>query len=63
LSVGEDLVVQRKQVFIGHRQPGMVEITQGLLPGERVIIRGTTRVGPGQSVTINRDPVAVPPKG
>ncbi len=53
LTVGEDLRVQRKQVVTGHRQPGMVEITEGLRLGERVITRGTTRVRPGQQVSID----------
>jgi membrane fusion protein (multidrug efflux system) len=59
LTVGEDLMVQQKQVVIGQRQPGMVEITEGLLPGERVITRGTMRVRPGQQVSIDgsRSPV------
>ncbi len=63
LTVGEDLRVQRKQVAIGHRQPGMVEISQGLVPGERVIVRGTTRVRPGQPVTIDGLPSSGPQTG
>jgi membrane fusion protein (multidrug efflux system) len=62
LTVGEDLIVQRKQVFIGQRQPGMVEITQGLLPGERIIARGTTRVRAGQQVSINGSKLPLPQK-
>jgi membrane fusion protein (multidrug efflux system) len=59
LAVGEDLRVQQKQVVIGHRQPGMVEITEGLLPGENIITRGTTRVRPGQQVSLDgsRSPI------
>ncbi len=63
LTVGEDLVVQRKQVFIGQRQPGLVEITQGLSPGERVIVRGTTRVRPGQRVSITESQLTSRHKG
>jgi membrane fusion protein (multidrug efflux system) len=63
LTVDENRRVQRKQVSIGHRQPGMVEISQGLLPGERVIVRGTTRVRPGQQVDINQRPSSGPPAG
>ena len=62
LIVGADLVVQRRPVVIGQRQPGMVEITQGLAPGERVIVRGTTRVRPGQQVAIDGS-TPLPPKG
>jgi membrane fusion protein (multidrug efflux system) len=53
LAVDDDSRVQRKQVSIGLREQGMVEITQGLLDGERVIVRGTTRVRPGQEVSFN----------
>ena len=63
LTVGEDLMVQRKEVFIGQRQPGLVEITQGLLPGERVIVRGTTRVRPGQRVSITESRSPAPRTG
>ncbi len=63
LTVGADNVVQRKEVFIGQRQPGLVEITQGLSPGEQVIVRGTTRVRPGQKVSISDNTTTLPPKG
>ena len=63
LAVGADNVVQRKEVFIGQRQPGLVEITQGLAPGEQVIVRGTTRVQPGQQVSISDNKPTLPPKG
>ena len=60
LTVGEDLMVQRKQVVIGQRQPGMVEITEGLLPGENIITRGTTRVRPGQQVSLDGSRLPTP---
>jgi membrane fusion protein (multidrug efflux system) len=63
LTVGADLVVRQKQVAIGQRQPGMVEITQGLAPGERIVVRGTTRVRPGQKVTIRGSQEPLPLKG
>ncbi len=63
LTVGEDLTVERKPVSIGQRQPGMVEVTQGLSPGERVIVRGTTRVQPGQKVSIKGGNEPLPAKG
>ena len=63
LTVGADLTVERKPVFIGQRQPGMVEVTQGLSPGERVIVRGTTRVQPGQKVSIKGGSEPLPAKG
>ena len=60
LAVDQDLRVERKQVLIGHRQPGMVEITEGLLPGDRIIVRGTTRVRSGQQVSIKTQPLSTP---
>ena len=63
LTVGEDRMVERKQVSIGQRQPGLVEITEGLLPGERVIVRGTTRVRPGQHVSVDESKMSVPQTG
>ncbi len=63
LAVDKDLKVQRKEVSVGHRQPGLVEITQGLRPGERVIVRGTTRVRPGQQVAIAGDSLPGPEEG
>ncbi len=51
LAVDDGFRAQRKQVSIGLREQGMVEITQGLSDGERVIVRGTTRVRPGQQVS------------
>ena len=63
LTVGEDRMVERKQVSIGQRQPGLVEITQGLQPGEHVIVRGTTRVRPGQQVSFDERKMPVPQTG
>jgi membrane fusion protein (multidrug efflux system) len=61
LTVDNDRRVARKEVSIGQRQPGRVEITRGLSPGERVIVRGTTRVRPGQQVAIQA-PEPPPPR-
>jgi membrane fusion protein (multidrug efflux system) len=63
LIVDAERVVQRREVVIGQRRSGMVEVTQGLAPGERVIIRGTTRVSPGQQVAIDGDDSPGPRKG
>jgi membrane fusion protein (multidrug efflux system) len=45
--VVRDNRVERREVRVGQRQPGEVEITQGLQPGELVIVRGVQRVRPG----------------
>jgi membrane fusion protein, multidrug efflux system len=42
----------RREVEIGARRPGEVEIVSGLSEGEHVITHGTLTVRPGQSVTI-----------
>jgi membrane fusion protein, multidrug efflux system len=42
----------RREVAIGARRPGEVEILSGLSEGENVITHGTMSVRPGQTVTI-----------
>ena len=46
-----DMVVQR-QVIIGERRPGAVEIRSGLEVGEQIIVEGTHRAVPGRPVRI-----------
>jgi membrane fusion protein (multidrug efflux system) len=43
--------VSRREVRIGGRQPGTVEVLAGLSEGERVIVEGTQKVRDGASVT------------
>ena len=45
-------VAERREVRIGGRRPGEVEILNGLEAGEFVVIHGTLRVRPGQEVKI-----------
>ena len=45
--VVRDNRVDRREVRLGQRQPGEVEIVQGLQAGEIVIVRGVQRVRPG----------------
>lgn len=49
-SVNKDNVIERKQVTIGVRTRGWVEITDGLAIGENVVIRGLLKVHPGDVV-------------
>lgn len=44
--------VLRREIRIGTRRPGEVEVTDGLQPGELVITQGQIRVRPGQQVSI-----------
>ncbi|NNJ96503.1 MAG: efflux RND transporter periplasmic adaptor subunit [Gammaproteobacteria bacterium] len=48
----DDNMVQRRQVRIGTRRPGQVEIIEGLTVGELVITDGTLKVRPGSQVSI-----------
>ena len=48
----DSAVTLRRQVTIGARRPGDVEILDGLQAGELVVIHGTQNARPGQPVTI-----------
>jgi membrane fusion protein (multidrug efflux system) len=45
-------VAQRREVTIGARRPGQVEVLEGLSAGEHVVTHGTLRARPGQAVTV-----------
>ncbi|MGB3211062.1 MAG: efflux RND transporter periplasmic adaptor subunit [Desulforhopalus sp.] len=45
-------VAMRREVAIGGRRPGEVEIVSGLTVGEFIVIHGTLRARPGQAVKI-----------
>ena len=46
---------ERTEVRIGARRPGIVEIVDGLLPGETVVVEGGLRLRPGAPVRIARE--------
>jgi membrane fusion protein (multidrug efflux system) len=48
--VGPDDTVQPREVTVGLRLPGLVEITQGLQGGEKVIVEGVQKVMKGAKV-------------
>jgi membrane fusion protein (multidrug efflux system) len=50
--VGDDNVVERREVRSGRRRPGEVEILAGLAAGERVITEGTQKVREGVTVRV-----------
>ncbi len=52
LVVGKGDQAEERQVDIGARRPGVVEITRGLTAGERVITHGNDKVRPGQGVRV-----------
>jgi membrane fusion protein (multidrug efflux system) len=43
-------VVSKREVTLGRREPGLVEITNGLSAGERVVIEGTLKLRDGTPV-------------
>lgn len=43
--VAKDGVAERREVTLGIRRPGYVEVTDGLVIGERVVTEGTMRLG------------------
>lgn len=52
VNEGPPTIVERREVQIGRRLRGQVEILSGLSAGEQVITHGTTKVQPGNEVTI-----------
>lgn len=50
--VDAQMKAERREVKIGARQPGFVEIKSGLRAGERVVVDGTIRLRPGATVTL-----------
>ncbi len=47
-----EMKVERREVKMGARQPGFVEVKSGLRAGERVVVEGTIRLRPGAPVTL-----------
>ena len=52
LVVGDDSMIERRQVRTGRRRPGFVEVTHGLEPGEVVVVEGTQKALPGEAVRV-----------
>ncbi|HEY8569189.1 efflux RND transporter periplasmic adaptor subunit [Microbulbifer sp.] len=48
-------VVRQRDVEIGHRYPGKVEVLTGLSQGDLVVTRGTLNVRDGQAVTVQTE--------
>jgi len=47
-----DNKAERREVTIGARQPGFVEIVSGLKNGDKVVVEGTLRLRPGATITV-----------
>ncbi|MGD8681870.1 MAG: efflux RND transporter periplasmic adaptor subunit [Lysobacterales bacterium] len=52
--VGDDDIVELREIRTGRRRPGEVEVLEGLEAGERVISEGTQKAQPGKPVAILR---------
>lgn len=50
--VGDDNIAKERQITIGRRKPGIVEVISGIEPGERVVSDGLVRMRDGIAVTI-----------
>jgi len=46
-----DGTAERREVMIGRRQPGRVELLRGVSAGERVVVEGTQKIRDGSNVT------------
>jgi membrane fusion protein, multidrug efflux system len=58
--VNAELTVEARNVMLGVRMPGEVEIRTGLRPGEMVMVEGMQKVGPGSKVTLAPPESAAP---
>lgn len=62
--VMEGATVAKREVQLGRRQPGFVEITAGIVAGERVVVEGTLKLrdgAPVRELDAAADPAADPP--
>ncbi|MDH4029996.1 MAG: hypothetical protein OEU49_04010, partial [Chromatiales bacterium] len=48
----EDQTAERVSVTTGLGAGGMIQVTGGLVPGDRVVVRGAERLRAGQQVSI-----------
>lgn len=55
-----DEVVERVEVTVGARRPGLAEITSGLAPGDWVVTDGTLKLQPGSRVRMADRAAALP---
>jgi membrane fusion protein (multidrug efflux system) len=51
-GAGGEPVPERRQVRIGARRPGFVEVVSGLEPGDRVVTHGADKAKPGEPVSV-----------
>lgn len=51
----EEGIARKRQVVLGRRRPGEVEVLEGVLPSDQVIVDGTLDVRDGQPVRLRAD--------
>jgi len=54
--------VQRRELQLGSREQGWVEVRSGIAAGDQVVITGHTRLGDGSAVQVADDPEALLPE-
>lgn len=54
----EGLTSARRQIQIGTRKPGFIEVREGLAAGDRVIVHGSMKARPGQPIEIADEALA-----
>jgi membrane fusion protein (multidrug efflux system) len=52
--IDEDKSVEKREIRTGRRRPGLVEVVEGLVEKEVIIVEGTQKVRPGSTVEIIR---------
>jgi membrane fusion protein (multidrug efflux system) len=60
IVVGADMTAQMRPVKVGIRSAGRVEITEGLQPGETVVVEGWQKTRPGGKVALAPEEKAAP---
>ena len=65
--VGEDDTATQATVVVGARREGLAEVTEGLVPGDRIVVDGTGKLRPGALIeegTVSQaEPPAAPADG
>ncbi|MDY0030257.1 MAG: efflux RND transporter periplasmic adaptor subunit [Pseudobdellovibrionaceae bacterium] len=54
-TVNGESMIESKIITTGLREPGYVEITSGLVAGDKVVIEGQMKTGPGASVIVEEE--------
>lgn len=53
----EQMIVERRQIIIGQRLPGVVEVLSGLTEGDKVVTHGLQKIRAGSAVTITAEDI------